>query len=222
MNTILGNPPFSLTFVISLYLLYMSSVQHFYLSMLKPIELKLRTELPENCYYHSADHTMDVLEQVGVVGEAQGLNEHELAIVRVAALFHDVGFVVGRKNHEAESCGIFRDYALGYELSFENMRMIEGCILATKIPQSPSNLLESVLCDADLDYLGRDDFGRISDLLFRELIACGEIQTRNQWNEVQVRFLTNHAYHTHYSKTERTERLIVNLENVKSQIEGLK
>lgn len=200
----------------------MSSVQHFYLSMLQPIELKLRTELPSNCYYHSAEHTLDVLEQAEIVGHAQGLSEVELSIVRVAALFHDVGFVVGRKNHEEEGCKIFRDYSLGYDLLFDEMRQIEGCIMATKIPQSPSNLIESVLCDADLDYLGRNDFGKISDLLFKELIACGEIQTRDQWNEIQVRFLTNHAYHTNYSKNKRTEYLIKNLENVKLQIDGLK
>lgn len=186
--------------------------------MLQPIELKLRNHLPEHCYYHSADHTLDVLKQVGVVGEAQGLTEDELSIVRVAALFHDVGFVVSRKNHEEEGCRIFRDYSLGYDLPFEDMRLIESCIMSTKIPQSPGTLMEKVLCDADLDYLGRKDFGKISDLLFRELMACGEIKTREQWNEIQIRFLTNHVYHTEYSKNKRSEGLMLNLQILKDQV----
>jgi len=196
----------------------MSSIHHFYLSVRKPIELKLRAELPASCFYHSADHTLDVLEKTEIVGHAQGLSEDEISVVSIAALFHDVGFVVDRKNHEIESCKIFRDYSIGYELDFDVMQQIERCIMATKIPQSPANLIEQVICDADLDYLGRDDFGTISDLLFQELMACGEIESKNQWNEIQVRFLSKHVYHTEYSKNMRTQHLLLNLENVKSQI----
>ena len=40
--------------------------------------------------------------------------------------------------------------------------------MATKVPQSPKNHLEEILCDCDLDYLGRDDFEKISNNLFSE------------------------------------------------------
>ena len=33
---------------------------------------------------------------------------------------------------------------------------------ATKIPQTPLTKLEEIICDADLDYLGREDFFEIS------------------------------------------------------------
>lgn len=112
--------------------------------MLVIIEQKLRTELPPECSYHSADHTLDVLKQTEVLGKAQGLNDEQLTIVKIAALFHDVGFVEGRKNHEAVGCMILRQYAAGYALTEDHIRQIEGCIMATKIPQFPRNSMEEL------------------------------------------------------------------------------
>ncbi len=75
--------------------------------------------------------------------------------------------------------------------------------MSTKIPQSPTNLLEQILCDADLDYLGRDDFFSIGDSLFRELQAYNLIGDEQTWNRLQVSFLSAHRFHTNTNKTLR-------------------
>ena len=62
-------------------------------------------------------------------------------------------------------------------------------IMATKIPQSPRNGLEEIICDADLDYLGRDDFYEIGATLFEELKAYNVLQNEREWNRIQVKFL---------------------------------
>ena len=59
------------------------------------------------------------------------------------------------------------------------------------------------MCDADLDYLGRDDFYEIGGRLFEELRAQGIVETEREWNLVQKTFLDSHRYHTSYSKTNR-------------------
>jgi hypothetical protein len=69
-------------------------------------------------------------------------------------------------------------------------------IMATRIPQTPHNLLEEIIADADLDYLGRDDFWTIGNKLFTELQMYSIIQTEDEWNRLQIKFLEQHHYFT--------------------------
>ena len=85
--------------------------------------------------------------------------------------------------------------------------------MATKIPQSPKNHLEEILADADLDYLGRDDFEKISERLFQELA----LNDRNEWNKIQISFFEKHNYFTDSAKRMRNEKKQENLEKIKAQ-----
>jgi hypothetical protein len=59
------------------------------------------------------------------------------------------------------------------------------------------------LCDADLDYLGREDFYEIGGRLLEELKTQGVVETEREWNLVQKTFLESHRFHTQYSKANR-------------------
>jgi uncharacterized protein len=196
----------------------MSVIRNFYDAMLDPICNRLMHEIPAEYKYHSLRHTLDVVEEAVRIGQSEGLSEYDLMLVRVAALFHDTGYIRQRKEHEEAGCTIFLEYAATWDLTQEEKDAVVGCIRATRIPQSPANLMERVVCDADLDYLGREDFEMIGELLFEELTKCGEIESRQQWNETQVRFLSKQTYHTRYSNTHRAAQLQVNLEHVKQMI----
>ncbi len=87
-----------------------------------------------------------------------------------------------------------------FDISPEEIRKICGMIMATKIPQEPSTLYEKILADADLEYLGTDSFYETSELLYRELLHKQPKLSRQQWNEIQVNFLSSHTYHTNYCK----------------------
>jgi uncharacterized protein len=192
----------------------MNPVNHFYNTVSDSICQRLLLEIPSHYKYHSLRHTLDVIQQCHWIGQAEGLNEYEMQIVRVAALFHDIGYITGRKNHEERSCELFREQAMKHALPAEDQLLIEGCIMATKISQTPTNHLERVICDADLDYLGREDFEEIGDLLFQELSACGEITDRQAWNELQIRFLTNHRFHTRFGQQKRQAQLQAHLQKL--------
>jgi hypothetical protein len=71
--------------------------------------------------------------------------------------------------------------------------------MATKIPQSPTNLMERVICDADLDYLGRDDYFEISKKLYTEINHKNEL-SREDWITLQLNFFTKHQYFTSSAK----------------------
>lgn len=167
------------------------------------IVARLEKDLPKNLYYHSVAHTRDVLGRVVSLGKAEGVSPRELDLLRVAAAFHDAGFLVNNRNHEKLGCQLVRRILPDYDFSTTDVERICGMIMATKVPQSPRNALEEILCDADLDYLGRDDFHEIGQRLFRELRAYNLLSTARQWDELQVKFITAHRYWTATNRRDR-------------------
>ncbi len=165
---------------------------------------RLQSELSDQLHYHGLHHTLDVLRVAKSLCASEGVHGRGLGLVKTAALFHDCGFVKNKHaGHEFEGCLIARTALPGFGYTGEDIEAICGMIMATKIPQSPTNILEEIICDADLDYLGREDFYRIGETLFEELAAYQLITGEQAWNRLQVSFLTGHRFHTHTNKTLR-------------------
>lgn len=76
-------------------------------------------------------------------------------------------------------------------------------IMATRLPQSPLSKLAEILCDADLDYLGREDFFEIADTLKREWMQMDFISSDTEWNQKQLGFLSSHTYFTESAMVNR-------------------
>jgi uncharacterized protein len=168
-------------------------------------------EIDSKFEYHDLRHTLDVVNQVEIIGLGEKIGGSELILLKIAALYHDTGFSKARKNHEEQSVQIFLQHSKNSALMESEKEIICSCILATRMPQNPKTLLESVLCDADLDYLGRSDFFVIGDALHREMLYAGEIQPQDSWNELQIRFLKSHQYKTAYAIESRKKGLEENL-----------
>lgn len=179
---------------------------------------KLKKELPAHLSYHNIDHTTDVHEVAGRIARGEAVSNHDLKLLLTAALFHDTGFIKMRIGHEAESCRIARQYLPGYNYKTEEIEAICGMIMATKVPQAPKTALEKILCDADLDYLGRNDFFILSCKLFAELCADGLIETEVEWDREQIEFMAQHHYHTATSVKLRQPKKEEYIKLVKSRI----
>jgi len=162
----------------------------------KMILAKQKKELPKHLSYHSIDHIKDVYNSSKQIGKAENISSEDMTLLLTAALFHDSGFIKSSKEHEELSCKIARQYLPQYNYTPIQIDKICGLIMATKLPQTPLNLLEEIICDADLDYLGRDDFFTIGDRLFTELSMYGIINNENDWNKLQISFLEKHHYFT--------------------------
>ncbi len=164
----------------------------------------LSSRLSETLYYHGIHHTLDVERAALVLAKEEGIeDEVSLKLLKTAALFHDCGFIGTYKDHEEEGCRIARNQLPLFSYSKEQIDVICGMIMATKSPQSPKNHLEMVICDADLDYLGRDDFDPIADTLFKELKVRQLVTDIDSWNQIQVKFLEAHQYHTKSAQQKR-------------------
>mgnify|MGYP006289507709 CR=1 FL=1 len=157
---------------------------------------RLEKELSDKLTYHSVRHTLDVLRVAEELCEYEQVPPRATQLVKTAALFHDAGFLHSAEQHEWHSCRIAEDLLPRFGYLEEDVARINRMILATRIPQSPRNMLEEILCDADLDYLGRDDFFPIAGKLFAELKAYGILNDEQEWNRKQIAFLEQHHFFT--------------------------
>ncbi len=163
----------------------------------------LKSKLSKDLYYHGVHHTLDVLDVINKYIRYYKIDPYNAKILRIAVLLHDIGFVVSNKDHEASSVAIAKEMMSDLGFSKEEIEKVKALILATRVPQRPKNKLERIICDADLDYLGRKDFYKISDLLFKELKMYTALNTKKAWNKAQIKFLEAHKYHTDFAKKNR-------------------
>jgi uncharacterized protein len=180
---------------------------------------KLKNGLPAHLSYHSVEHTLDVYHAVQHIAEQEGVSERERTLLLTAALFHDTGFLNGSVEHEKKSCEIAREHLPRFGYTTADIEKICGMIMATKLPQSPQDHLEEILCDADLDYLGRDDFFTIGNKLFAELSMYGIIHNEKEWDALQVRFLEAHHYFTTTAIRLRKEKKEQHLQFLRSKLD---
>jgi uncharacterized protein len=162
---------------------------------------ELETLLSERLYYHGVHHTIDVVKQSLAIAKREGIKTKEdLLLLQISALYHDSGFLVTYKDHETASCSKARKELPFFDFSEPDITRVCGMIEATRIPQQPGNLLEEIIADADLDYLGRTDFQTISNTLQAEFISYGIVSSPSAFEELQLRFFESHEYFTKSSQ----------------------
>jgi uncharacterized protein len=190
-----------------------------YNSIRSDILLKLQNGLSKDLTYHTVQHTLDILKNAERIARDENIhNEQDIYLLKVACLYHDSGFLVIYKGHEEESCKLAKKELPGFGLTTKQVDTICRLIMATRIPQTPCNKLEEVICDADLDYLGTEDFFRISNTLFSELKNKKMVTTKQEWNSIQVSFLKNHHYFTATNKKLRERQKLIHLKAVEAML----
>jgi predicted metal-dependent HD superfamily phosphohydrolase len=168
--------------------------------------------------YHNLAHTKDVMKQVERIAIGEQIAEkNDILLLKVAALFHDSGFLETYKHHEEKSVEFMLRNLVEGDLTETEIDRVKGMIMATKIPQSPANALEQIICDADLDYLGRDDFEKIANGLKEEFLVYGVIKTEADWDPLQIKFFEMHSYFTQTCRNDRAPKKKVHLDQLKAK-----
>ena len=176
---------------------------------------KLENELPDFLYYHNVKHTVDVVTEVELIGWAEGLDDEGILLLKTAALFHDAGHTINYDEHEHHGTLLVKECLPDYGYTEKQIEKICEIIMATKLPPEPRDIYQKIICDADLDYLGRSDMIPVSNTLYRELKEQDKIGTLNDWNKLQLKFISNHSY---FTKTAQSLREV----NKQKQIERIK
>jgi uncharacterized protein len=161
------------------------------------IVTRLQKELSPNLYFHSYDHSLDVLHSACRLNCMEGMNETDSALIETAALYHDAGMTITYLNHEAASAKLARIVLPQFDYTPGEIEIIESLIMVTTMPQSANTSLEKVICDADLDVLGREDFFITSFQLQLEWKLYGVMNTTLlEWINFEIGFLEKHRYFT--------------------------
>ncbi|MCX6284359.1 MAG: HD domain-containing protein [Bacteroidetes bacterium] len=176
---------------------------------------KLRKELNPGYTYHCLGHTLDVHAAVIRLIGMEGIPEEEARLMEVAALYHDSGMLVRYLDHESASVDLATRFLPDFSFKKEEIAMISSLILVTRLPQKASSIAEQVLCDADLDYLGREDFFIHSFELQNEWNHFGIRKTDlTSWLDIQVKFLSEHDYFTKSAVLLRSRKKSENLNEI--------
>jgi uncharacterized protein len=177
---------------------------------------KLKKGLKPTLYYHNYQHTLDVCESVDRLAKMENVNGEELTMLRTAAVFHDTGFLWQYEDNEKIACEFAKETLVDLDYNDPQIDTICRMILSTQIPQHPNTLLDKIICDADLDYIGRSDFFITALRLHREWSENSKKKiTFKDWYLKQQSFIIEHEFFTESARKLRNEKKHHNLSQVK-------
>jgi len=185
-----------------------------------------RDELPKNIKYHNADHTLNPTK--GVVAVANNLailenvSEHDRELLIAAAYFHDIGYIREYEKNEpiaARMAGRILKL-IGYEP--DEIEKIQKMILATGLEIKPKTHCEKIICDADLDNLGREDFFKLEEKLREGRSARGiDVSDDVKWYGDTLEFIKKHQYYTESQKKLREKGKQKNIKGLLQKLENM-
>lgn len=177
---------------------------------------ELKKKLASYLTYHTYEHIIDVANVCDHYIRIYKIDDAMAKLIRIAAISHDFGYTVSPIDHEERSI-ILIEPMLRPTLSKEEIALVNGMIRATKVPQQPKTFYDKILADADLDYLGRPDYDKISKKLHQEFLHFGVVNTEREWIDLQVKFLDNHEFHTLSAKWNRKKLKARKLKELKAK-----
>lgn len=161
----------------------------------------LKDHLSEKLTYHSNGHTLYVFESATHIAEKSDIDEHSLMLLKIAALFHDVGYIRSYDEHEKHSAAMAAEFLAFKGLEKEDIETICNAILATAIPQKPGDVVSAILCDADLMHLSAIDYFDKTTPIMREWANIGKARlTEPEFLKTSLAFFNAHRYHTSYGR----------------------
>jgi len=184
------------------------------------VEHLFQTRANDQLVYHNLTHTEHVIKHAVEIGNHYQLSDPDFFIVQCACWFHDIGYLEGYDQHEQTGADAAAKFLRALDVNEETIQDIQGCILATKMPQSPENLVQQIVCDADLYHLGSEDFKDRNKLMRKETIAvCNKEIDKNLWRLGTLQLLESHHYHTQYCIDKLSARKQETIQTLKIQLQ---
>lgn len=179
----------------------------------------LKNETPKTYSYHTPGHTIDVVKNAIFIGIKENLPEAEMSLLRVAAWFHDVGYIKSYKGHEAESAAMAAKF-LEQQGVDENIRTsVTESILATAFPRNPESRVAKALCDADFMHLAQENYFEQAEKLRQEQKNAGIRKLKKaEFDQESLKLFEDHSWHTAFCKNKLDEPKQKNLEILKERI----
>jgi exopolyphosphatase/pppGpp-phosphohydrolase len=180
------------------------------------IREKLRKELDQRLCFHDLAHTFDVHDAVLRFASLEHIPDQTRRLIEIAALYHDSGMTVDYSGHENYSIALVVETLPKFGFKEDEITEICKLIRVTTLPQKAVTLAEKIICDADLDSLGREDFFIQSFKLRLEwdhfdILHCSLFE----WLSFELDFMENHNYYTDSARELRNARKLQNITDIK-------
>lgn len=173
----------------------------------------------ENHYYHQYEHALEVADRALEIGKKEGIDEETLEVLVIAALFHDIWFVIQYDDNEYIGAIIAKNYLRSILYPQEKIQMVEKLIIATTYTREPKDHLESIIKDADTDNLWREDFFEKWERLKKEIEDMKKIKILDpDWTHYSINFLKEHKFITETEIKERQPKKEENLKKLEEKI----
>lgn len=170
--------------------------------------------------FHNLEHTQNVVDRSKEISATFDLPQNDQFIVYIAAWFHDTGhLLVDPSKHEIKSVELMKTFLIKYTVDEETVKQISDCILATRMPRNPQNLLQKILCDADTYHLGTKDFKATNKQLRKEYEFRNIPEPAGGWKKGSLDFMLAHEYYTDYCKNLLTPGKMENIERLRKKLE---
>jgi len=187
------------------------------------IKALFRDELPSGIKYHDADHTLHPTNGVVAVANriaiSENISEIDRELLITAAYFHDTGYIREYDKNEpiaARMAGRILKL-IGYKP--DEIEKIQKMILSTDLEREPKTRVEKILCDADLDHLGREDFFEMDGKLREGRGARGlDVSDDAKWYKGTLEIMKNHQFYTKSQKKLREENKQKNLKRLLNKL----
>ena len=167
--------------------------------------------------YHNFGHAVDVANVAQNLSKLENLSAHQGFLLQTGAYLHDIIYDIHSKDNEERSALLAEDLLPTLEYGHQDIYQVKSIILATKIPTQPKSRLEEVMCDADVDNLGRPDFFEKGELLRQEM----GVQDRKVWYANTLKFLQGHRYYTEAARDLRQKGFEENITNLRKLVERM-
>jgi len=183
----------------------------------------LETRLSTVNFYHNINHTRRVVEDISQLAEWEGCSEEETKILKLAAWFHDTGFVKVDKGHEEVSVKIAQEFLQSNQVSKDVIDLVTDLILVSIKDLKPKTNLQKLIKDADCSHVASESYFEISNLLRKEnALKLNTSFTDLEWLEGNKEFFEWHKFYSDSAKLKWQPLKTLNLRELNAKIDKIK
>ncbi len=182
-----------------------------------------RKKSSENNYYHNFTHTAEVVKAADEIADALGVNYQDKEALLIAAWFHDIGHIETCEGHEDVGIKLAQKFLQENNYSEAGINKVISLINATRMPRNPQNILDKIICDADLHHLGTNNYEKRNQLYKNEIEALqGNIIKEEDWLQNNLEFLKYHKFYTDFAKQKYDTQKNINYIKTKKKLKKVK
>ena len=172
--------------------------------------------------FHNLKHTQNVVNRTKEIAGHYHVTEKEMLILYTAAWFHDTGYLFTEPSkHEVMSADVMKKFMLDHTNDTELIKEVEQCIMATKSPRNPTNLLQQIICDADTYNLGTKEFKDTNKRVLKEnKLKTGEVDKKTFYTNT-IKMLEEHQFYTTYCKDLLSVTKELNMKKLKKKLQEM-